>query len=865
MATPLDNFELWATTLGAKTDSHEYVREKLRQSFLSFRERVAQLVSTVGAELPNLTVHDITHIDALWRVAYQVAGPNYPLNPAETYVLGGAFLLHDSAHVLAAYPRGLADLKETDQWRDLIAQRYAGVEPSRNSIEEKAALFQVLRHVHAQQAHVLAGVSWAVPGSGDPLYLIENNDLRNYYGDLIGEIAASHHLSPSEVANRFRDRKVPSPAFLGIDAWEVDALKIAFLLRTADAAHIDDQRAPWFLFALRQPEGVSEMHWRFQAKLGQPIRTASGELRISSGAPFTTSERDAWWMAYDVAKVVDRELRNAYDILKEEGRTEFAARAVLGVESPQAFVKQVPVRDWEPIDAAPKVSQLPQLIGRLGGSALYGENLAAPLRELLQNGLDAVRALRALGGLGIDEGEVKVTAERTANGDWDLAVTDTGIGMSRFVLTEVLMDFGTSLWTSDAMRDELSGLAKTGFESVGKFGIGFFSIFMLGNEVKVTTRRFLPSKDCGGVVHWQLTFNAGLSGRPALTKPVAAEQLARSGTRVSVRISQATMVKLLGQSQSKDPLEAVFSSAANTEEVTDAELAERLAWLVTQLCPASQVKITTKLGTHAGFLSAQPNDWTSVDDETVLARSRCRKTPIFPLIDIGGKVIGRIGIPSGQYRSGQASLVFQGVFSGQASGLAGILTASSNNSDARREHAALNGTSSDWTRWAEGLLACGAPLSRYQRLRLHPLVPHLDLEVWQWRGMEVSLADLLQELGDVDAIMLHDGDIEHDESDELSSGTFDNGFSIADNVICVPSFTPRNGWGRFFLDHNELSGKSVFPWSIGSKPINYYSRFFEALEARGLQFNEFDDGPNVVGDVNGVEIIRNAKRLERDL
>lgn len=104
MATPLSNFELWSKTLGPQGDAYEHAREKLRQSFLSFRERVAQLVSNLGAELPGLTVHDITHIDALWRVANQIAGPGYPLNPAEAYVLGGAFLLHDSAHVLAAYP-----------------------------------------------------------------------------------------------------------------------------------------------------------------------------------------------------------------------------------------------------------------------------------------------------------------------------------------------------------------------------------------------------------------------------------------------------------------------------------------------------------------------------------------------------------------------------------------------------------------------------------------------------------------------------------------------------------------------------------------------------------------------------------------
>jgi hypothetical protein len=874
MSTPLSSFELWSKTLGPRGDAYEHAREKLRQSFLSFRERVAQLVSTLGAELPGLTVHDITHIDALWRVANQIAGPDYPLNPAEAYVLGGAFLLHDSAHVLAAYPRGVDQLKETLHWQDLIAQRYAGIQPPRHSAEEKSALFQVLRHVHAEQAHVLAKLSWSSPGSSDPLYLIENNELRSYYADLIGEVAASHHWSPDETASRFRDRQVPCPAFLGVDAWEVDALKIAFLLRTADAAHLDDLRAPWFLFALRQPQGVSATHWRFQAKLGQPKRTDSGELRLGSGSPFTPTERDAWWMAYDVAQMVDRELRAAHDILKEEGRPEFAAHAVLGVESPRAFARQVPARDWEPIDASPKVGNLPHLISRLGGSALYGDNKTAPLRELLQNALDAVRALRGLGGLGASEGEVRVSIERAGNHEWILAVTDDGIGMSRHVLTDVLMDFGTSLWASDALREELPGLAKSGFESVGKFGIGFFSVFMLGSEVKVTTRRYLPGPKFDSV-HWQLNFDSGLSTRPALMKPAASDQLPKPGTRVAVRLSAQTLGQLLGRTPQKDPagaflvrvadeISSIFPGVAPKKEPTDDEQAATLAWLVTRLCPASPVRILSKFGDHPGYLSVAPNDWTTIGDDLVLARSDCKQTPILPLTDSRGEVIGRIGLTSDEYSSGPASLVFHGVLAGQANGLAGILTASSNNIDARREKTSLGGEPSAWRRWAEGLLEIDAPMSLNQRLRLHPVVPDLDLRVWRWRGEELTLEDLVIELEAVDSIVIHNGNIEHEDSDELSSYTFRNAFSIADNVICVPSLTPESAWGSVFFHGTEATKPTVFPWALGVAPIDYRDRLSAALEASGLDFQEVSEDSCLVGYANGTEIYRSAETHNRE-
>ena len=50
----------------------------------------------------------------------------------------------------------------------------------------------------------------------------------------------------------------------------VDLLKIAGLLRVADALHLDRRRAPPFVRALDRPGGVSALHWAFQSKLAFP-------------------------------------------------------------------------------------------------------------------------------------------------------------------------------------------------------------------------------------------------------------------------------------------------------------------------------------------------------------------------------------------------------------------------------------------------------------------------------------------------------------------------------------------------------------------------------------------------------------------
>ena len=850
---------LWNSTLGPQSDGLDGPRETLRQSFLSFRSRVANLVSTIGSELPNLTVHDITHIDALWRVAGEIAGQGYPLNAAEAYVLGGAFLLHDAAHVLAAYPGRLAEIKQSLQWQDLVAHRGNSVDPEAGSAEEKSMIFQVLRQLHAEQAHRLPHASWQVDSHSADIHLIENYDLREYFGDLIGQVAASHHWAPSKVAAEFSHRRLSSPAFLAPATWEVDALKVALLLRTADAAHLDADRAPWFLFALRQPEGVSANHWRFQAKIGQPSLTTTGELRFTSGSSFSPNERGAWWLALETARMVDKELQSAHEILQEERRPVFAAHRVLGTDSAASFSRLLPVRGWDPIDVAPKVGNIPGLIASLGGAALYGENSAAPLRELLQNGVDAVSALRSLGGASSEEGDVHVALKPTDEGDWWLEVTDTGIGMSRHVLTSVLLDFGTSLWTSDAMREELPGLAKSGFRPVGKFGIGFFSVFMLGNEVRVTTRRYEQAQD-GTSLHWQLRFEEGLGSRPALIQPTQAEMLLRHGTRVAVRLSDKKLDAMLESIVRRTPFDGVFQSLLGKPKHEPDRRDKLLALLVARICPASSVTITTQLANGTKYLAVGPNDWSTLLDQQLLGRVGSGGKKLFPLTSRHGRLIGRLGFGENSFDSRPGSIVYQGIVCGELIGLEGVVCASENNKDARRIKAIPDGSLDDWRNWADSVLGGSDNLNLDQKLRLHLLLPEQDLTIWIAGEGPATLDAIMSRIESAEEVILHRGTIVHDDRDEVTSDRFSHAFEPAQKLICYPNLTPVDTTWAVSSSYIAVNGREAFPWFTGAEPIDYLARFEAALKSKwgAFEIEELEDYP--VGCVDGIEILRGPSR-----
>jgi len=118
-------------------------------------------------------------------------------------------------------------------------------------------------------------------------------------------------------------------------------------------------------------------------------------------------------------------------------------------------------------DASVQVSDVPRLLTCLGGKELYGRNPRVPLRELIQNASDAVRARWAIESRPEDWGKIAVRLGQDGGEHW-LEVEDTGIGMSPLVLTKYLLDFSTTFWGSSAMIDELPGLLGSGFPPNGE-------------------------------------------------------------------------------------------------------------------------------------------------------------------------------------------------------------------------------------------------------------------------------------------------------------------------------------------------------------------------------------------------------------
>jgi len=537
MADGFQKTNLWESSLAPISDDPlEPHRTRLRAALMACRENIKPIVERIAHVLPGLTVHDITHLDALWETADLIAGENYPLNPLEGFVFGLSVLLHDSAMCWQAYENGREGVRASVEWQDAYAHECDQSPDLTEEAREAAADFTALRALHAHQAQKLTEIGWNHPDTGQTMYLIDDFQLRTEIGPLAGSIASSHHWNTEALSMSLGEQfNAPFPL---PSEWSVDPVKIACLLRCADAAHINQARAPLFLYALIKRQGVSLEHWRAQNRMMGPSPDTGDQCNTAviytSSRPFYESDAAAWWVAYDAVSTVAHEIASSNELLRNRARQtapEFKVKRVSGSESIEELVRYLRVDGWMPCGAKPHVSNVESLVKELGGQNLYGKGtpihlFGIVLREMIQNARDAVVARRF-----IEPGfEGEIFVRFTESGQ--LSVEDNGTGMSRRVMTGPLLDFGNSFWKSSLVQSEFPGLRSSKFRSIGRFGVGFYSIFMISDFVEVSSRYW----DKGLAEVNTLVFNSGVSLRPILRSGRVNGFSSNISTKVAARL-----------------------------------------------------------------------------------------------------------------------------------------------------------------------------------------------------------------------------------------------------------------------------------------------------------------------------------------
>ncbi|WP_197435365.1 ATP-binding protein [Agrobacterium vitis] len=786
-----------AAFLQIRKDEDSDEQDFFKGHFLAMRARVKPLVARVLRDMPGYTIHDITHLDALWETASLVVSDDFSLNPVEAFVFGAAILLHDASMTIAAYPNGVSELKNSLEWRDYVA---LFKERNGSAPDDALVLTNVLRILHARHAENLAIQHWpGADGKADE-FLIEDNEIRRYYGPTIGLIAHSHWWPINQVQSKLSSHLSPLPPHTKCS---VDKLKLAGLLRVADAIHLDRRRAPPFVRAIDRPKGYSDLHWAFQGRLGFP-RVEGDTLQFSAGEACPIEESESWWLGYDALTLADRELRETDLLLRDSGRPGLKVQRVKGVQDPAELAHFIPVSGWKPVNSRFHISDVPRIISIFGGSKLYGSEWYAPLRELLQNANDAIQARRILQSTD-KVGQIDVILENREDGFW-LVVEDDGVGMSETVLTNQLVDFGSSLWRTTAVNEEFPGLAASGMESVGRFGVGFFSVFMISKEVRVITRRY----DHASSNALKLLFNNGFESRPVLAPAENSEAPKNGGTRVELKLfddpyDDGKFVFALHDRSISEKI-SIF---ANFNKIVPSNIGE----LVKKIAPCSQNIIqVTENGKPERVIEA--NDWINCDPVALCERisdptrilTQWIPKLMRPIKNESGEIVGRAAIWPSEASWSQNGILMSGGFKIQnIPHFAGVLlgqvqTAARSSGTATLDDVVM----SEWATEQADLIT-KTDIPDEQRALMAEIILNLKgkisgLPIAFQNGVWYNEKQLRKVLRNLDKVNIHLGYINHDDDDDVSSSAFEREFEINNELFIIP--TLRGGFsiqsnGRF--------------------------------------------------------------------
>ncbi|MDR3228724.1 MAG: molecular chaperone HtpG [Puniceicoccales bacterium] len=149
------------------------------------------------------------------------------------------------------------------------------------------------------------------------------------------------------------------------------------------------------------------------------------------------------------------------------------------------------------------------------------------IRELVSNASDALEKLRHIQLTEKDTAdsgaslEINVTSDDTAG---TLTIADTGVGFTREELVE---NIGTIAHSgTKAFLRAIKENGGTNENLIGQFGVGFFSVFMVADQVDIYTRTWRPD---GESLHWSCA-----GGGDYTVEPAASDE--KRGARIVIRL-----------------------------------------------------------------------------------------------------------------------------------------------------------------------------------------------------------------------------------------------------------------------------------------------------------------------------------------
>lgn len=499
----LESTRLWSKLDSGFEGQKAKDAKKLAQYLLDLCKEARDRMKAFPSLHPQYTLHDeahllrVTELMALIMPRKTLDG----LNPVEIALLVLAAHLHDQGMVLEReelekirsgfnpdfevfrqnWERAHPNLKEV---RRRLRDNFLGVEHrERLSASERelqgALLTDFVRRTHGARSAMFVRERYG----DDPRAKIGGVSL----APLVAKLCRSHAELASLLTpeNGFHHDEL-------VGTYSVNMPYLGLILRLADILDFDRDRTPDSLYrTISFTSGVSLVEWaKHRSVEGWKIDPSVIQFAVRCEHP--AYER----AVREFMDWIDDELGAAYFLMRRFPR-ETPEHYALDLPSQVDRSRIGPKEDAyiHPYDLEFSLSR-DEIVGLFMTDRLY-KSPSLCVRELLQNSLDALRHRRAMfkrdRDIEWEQGGVLLEHTCDATGREVLRCTDDGVGMSKEIVARFLTDVGRSYYRSPEFDQERASFAAAGadFDPIARFGIGFLSCFMLGDQVTIRTRRDL--------------------------------------------------------------------------------------------------------------------------------------------------------------------------------------------------------------------------------------------------------------------------------------------------------------------------------------------------------------------------------------
>lgn len=481
---------------------------------------------------PEYTDHSLVHLDEVLASADSLISDIswQHLTPEDAALIVLAGLLHDLAlHITEDGFYSLIDgryepkishyAKENTPWAVLWSEYLAEAQrfdqrklqalfgdsepvhmiPKRKldlTYKHRLLIGEFLRRHHARLAHEIAITG--IPNEGTPIQITDG--IKPDLLDLSGYVARSHNLDIRSAIDglEWNKRRVHLNC------------RVPFamvVLRISDYLQIHSARAPGELMRLKNlVSPVSRGEW----KKHQSVREIN-QAHDDPEAIFVDCEPESAYafigmrnLLHDIQSELDQcwaalgEIYGRFKPLEELGITIRRVRSNIDDAEQFRMARQPPYipREFKFRTASAELMDL--LV-----TPLYGAKPEIGIRELIQNAVDACLERDDLITKGLIDfsepfvDDVIVTLRLPAGGTPSLVVEDFGVGMSPDIVDKYFLNIGASFRSSDLWRRDHEVDGHSTIHRTGRFGIGLLAAFLLGKEVRVTTRHLSKSDNSG--------------------------------------------------------------------------------------------------------------------------------------------------------------------------------------------------------------------------------------------------------------------------------------------------------------------------------------------------------------------------------